>query len=221
MEQKMRLILLGCPGAGKGTQSQFISDKYDIPQISTGAMLRTAVAARTPLGIKAKTIMDSGGLVPDDIMIELVKERLKQPDCENGFLLDGFPRTIRQAEALKVAGVSLDYVIEIDVDDEEIVQRMSGRLIHPTSGRIYHAKYNPPAVEGIDDITGDPLIQRNDDREETVRQRLAVYHQQTKPLVAYYRDYVAAGDEKPPQYIQISGYGLVSDVQKRMSAVLG
>lgn len=216
----MRIVLLGCPGAGKGTQAQFISDTYHIPQISTGAMLRSAVAEQSPLGKKAKIIMDNGGLVPDELVIELVKQRLSQPDCTNGFLLDGYPRTIPQAEALRNANIELDYVIEIDVDDEEIVKRMSGRLMHAASGRVYHKIYNPPEVEGYDDITREPLVQRNDDREETVRQRLSVYHQQTKPLIEYYRHYPVFDESKVPQYIQISGYGKVSDVQKRIADVL-
>ncbi|MGL4668101.1 MAG: adenylate kinase, partial [Saezia sp.] len=182
----MRLILLGAPGAGKGTQAQFICATYGIPQISTGDMLRAAVKAGTPLGIAAKKVMDSGALVSDEIIIGLVKERIAEPDCAKGFLFDGFPRTIPQADAMKDAGVILDYVLEIDVPDELIVERMSGRLMHPTSGRTYHTKYNPPKVAGKDDVTAEPLIQRDDDKEETVRKRLDVYHEQTEPLLAYY-----------------------------------
>lgn len=215
----MRLILLGSPGAGKGTQAQFITEHFHIPQISTGAMLRTAVAAGTPLGKQAKAIMDAGGLVSDQIMIDLVKERISQADCRNGFLLDGFPRTIPQAEALTAEGISLDYVIEIVVDDEEIVKRMSGRLVHPTSGRTYHSEYHPPKIAGKDDITGEALIQRDDDKEETVRQRLTVYHQQTKPLVEYYQNYVKTHG-KGPKYAAINGVGDVTAIRDELFKIL-
>src|SRR5256885_10622262 len=196
----MKLILLGAPGAGKGTQATFICQKFGIPQISTGDMLRAAVKAGTPLGIAAKKVMDAGGLVSDDLIIGLVKERIAQPDCANGFLFDGFPRTIPQADALKTAGVKIDYVLEIDVPDEAIIERMSGRRVHVASGRTYHVKFNPPKVAGRDDVTGDELIQRDDDKEETVRKRLAVYHEQTEPLIAYYSDWAATGDPSAPQY---------------------
>lgn len=216
----MRLMLLGSPGAGKGTQAQFITEFYGIPQISTGAMLRAAAAAGTPLGQKAKAIMDAGQLVSDDIMINLVKERISQPDCKNGFLLDGFPRTIPQAEALVKAGVKLDYVIEIDVDDEEIVHRMSGRLVHPASGRTYHKDYHPPKVAGKDDETGEPLIQRDDDKEETVRHRLKVYHDQTKPLIDYYQNYIKLHHGHGPIYAAIAGEGDVQAIRDRIFLVL-
>ena len=189
----MRLILLGAPGAGKGTQAGFIKDKFNIPQISTGDMLRAAVKAGTPLGIAAKKIMDEGGLVSDDIIIGLVKDRLKEPDCAKGYLFDGFPRTIPQADAMKEAGVAIDYVLEIDVPDEAIIERMSGRRVHPASGRTYHVKFNPPKVAGKDDLTGEELIQRDDDKEETVKKRLSVYHEQTEVLVGYYNQWAASG----------------------------
>ena len=211
----MRLILLGAPGAGKGTQATFICKKFGIPQISTGDMLRAAVKAGTPLGIAAKKVMDSGGLVGDDIIIGLVKERLTQPDCVNGFLFDGFPRTIVQADAMKAAGVNLDIVLEIDVPDEAIVERMSGRRAHLASGRTYHVKFNPPKVEGIDDVTGEPLIQRDDDKEETVKKRLDVYQKQTRPLVSYYADWSASGDPVAPKYRKISGTGSVDEITAR------
>lgn len=216
----MRLMLLGSPGAGKGTQAQFITEQFHIPQISTGAMLRTAVAEGTPLGLQVKSIMESGQLISDKIMIELVKERLSQPDCENGFLLDGFPRTIPQAEALVQAGVNLDYVIEIIVDDEEIVKRMSGRVVHPASGRTYHNIYHPPKVAGKDDETGEPLIQREDDKEETVRHRLKVYHEQTKPLVHYYQHYLKMHHGKGPRYAAVNGQGNVEDIRNRIGEIL-
>jgi adenylate kinase len=215
----MRIILLGGPGAGKGTQAQFICEHYGIVQISTGAMLRAAVEAKTSLGLKAKAIMESGELVPDNLMIDLVKERVAQPDCKNGFLLDGFPRTIPQAEALKHENIRLDYVIEISVDDEEIVKRMSGRLIHPASGRVYHVVYNPPQRKGQDDLTGDILIQREDDKEETIRNRLAVYHAQTKPLVNYYT-HIHSQQPQSPVFAAVSGVGIVDDVKRRIFAVL-
>ena len=211
----MRLILLGAPGAGKGTQATFICQKYGIPQISTGDMLRAAVKAGTPLGIEAKKIMDSGGLVGDDLIINLVKERLTQPDCAKGFLFDGFPRTLPQADAMKAAGVKLDYVLEIDVPFDAIVERMSGRRSHPASGRTYHVKFNPPKVAGIDDVSGEPLIQRDDDREETVKKRLEVYSAQTRPLVAYYSDWAKAEPAAAPKYRAISGSGRVDEITTR------
>ena len=212
----MRLILLGAPGAGKGTQAKFICEKFGIPQISTGDMLRAAVKAGTPLGVEAKKVMDAGGLVSDDIIIGLVKDRLKQDDCKNGYLFDGFPRTIPQAEAMKEAGVAIDYVLEIDVPFDAIIERMSGRRVHVASGRTYHVKYNPPKAEGIDDETGEALIQRDDDKEETVKKRLDVYSQQTRPLVDYYSDWAAKGDPSakvaPPKYRKISGVGNVDEI---------
>jgi len=215
----MKLILLGPPGAGKGTQANFIKEKFGIPQISTGDMLRAAVKAGTPLGIEAKKVMDSGGLVSDDIIIGLVKDRLTQDDCKSGYMFDGFPRTIPQAEAMKAAGVAIDFVLEIDVPDSDIVERMSGRRAHLPSGRTYHVKFNPPKVEGKDDETGEPLVQRDDDKEETVKKRLDVYHSQTKPLVAYYSTWAASGDApnglKAPQYRKIAGQGAVEEITKR------
>ncbi|RZL92657.1 MAG: adenylate kinase, partial [Variovorax sp.] len=205
----MRLILLGAPGAGKGTQATFLCRKYGIPQISTGDMLRAAVKAGTPLGLQAKAVMESGALVSDDLIINLVKERLALPDCANGFLFDGFPRTIPQADAMKAAGVKLDYVLEIDVPFSDIIERMSGRRSHPASGRTYHVKFNPPKVEGIDDVTGEPLIQRDDDKEETVRKRLEVYSQQTRPLVDYYANWAKADPAAAPKYRAIAGVGSV------------
>ena len=210
----MRLILLGPPGAGKGTQAQFIREKFGIPQISTGDMLRAARAAKTPLGIAAGKIMDAGQLVSDDIIIGLVKERLREPDCKRGYLFDGFPRTIPQAEALKEAGVGLDYVLEIDVPDADIITRMTGRRVHPGSGRVYHLKFNPPKAQGKDDATGEPLIQRDDDKPETVKKRLDVYRQQTRPLVDYYRALPSV------KYRKISGIGAVDDVTQRALAAL-
>jgi adenylate kinase len=211
----MRLILLGPPGAGKGTQANFIKEKFDIPQISTGDMLRAAVKAGTPLGIEAKKIMDAGQLVSDDIIIGLVKDRLTQPDCQAGYMFDGFPRTIPQADAMKQAGVAIDFVLEIDVPDEEIIARMSGRRVHPASGRTYHVKFNPPKVAGKDDLTGEDLIQRDDDKEETVKKRLDVYHSQTKPLVDYYAGWAATGDAKAPRYRRIAGVGGVDEIRQR------
>ena len=208
----MKLILLGAPGAGKGTQANFICQKYGIPQISTGDMLRAAVKAGTPLGIEAKKVMDAGGLVSDDLIINLVKERIAQPDCANGFLFDGFPRTIPQAEAMKEAGVNLDYVLEIDVPFEAIIERMSGRRSHPASGRTYHVKVNPPKAEGVDDITGEPLVQRDDDKEETVKKRLEVYSQQTRPLVDYYSNWAKEDPAAAPKYRAISGMGSVEEI---------
>ncbi|WDU55536.1 adenylate kinase [Taylorella equigenitalis] len=210
----MRLILLGPPGAGKGTQANFIKNKYNIPQISTGDMLRATVKAGTPLGLQVKSIMESGGLVSDDIIINLVKERLKEDDCKKGYLFDGFPRTIPQAEALKDAGVDLDYVIEIDVPHDAIIERMSGRRTHPASGRTYHIKFNPPKIDGKDDETGEELIQRDDDKEETVRKRLDVYENQTRPLVDFYSKWAESGDSKAPKYIKINGVGDVDSISK-------
>ena len=208
----MRLILLGAPGAGKGTQATFICQKYGIPQISTGDMLRAAVKAGTPLGIEAKKVMDAGGLVSDALIINLVKDRIAQPDCAKGFLFDGFPRTIPQAEAMKAAGVKLDYVLEIDVPFEAIVERMSGRRSHPASGRTYHVKFNPPKVEGKDDVTGEPLVQRDDDKEETVKKRLEVYSSQTRPLVNYYSNWAQQDPAAAPKYRAISGTGSVENI---------
>ena len=216
----MRLILLGAPGAGKGTQATQICKKYGIPQISTGDMLRGAVKAGTPLGLQAKSVMESGGLVSDDLIIKLVKERIAQPDCANGFLFDGFPRTIPQAEAMKDAGVKLDYVLEIDVPFDAIIERMSGRRSHPASGRTYHVKFNPPKVEGKDDVTGEPLVQRDDDKEDTVRKRLDVYSQQTRPLVDYYGNWAKADPANAPKYRAISGTGTVEDITARALAAL-
>ena len=216
----MRLILLGAPGAGKGTQATFICQKYGIPQISTGDMLRAAVKAGSPLGLQAKSVMDAGGLVSDALIIDLVKERLTQPDCSKGFLFDGFPRTIPQADAMKAAGVALDYVVEIDVPFAAIVERMSGRRSHPASGRTYHVRFNPPKKEGLDDITGEALIQREDDREETVNKRLEVYSAQTRPLVAYYSDWARAEPSKAPKYRAVDGTGDVADITARVLAAL-
>ena len=215
----MRIILLGAPGAGKGTQAKFIMSSYAIPQISTGDMLRAAVKAESPLGLQVKDIMASGGLVSDDIIISLVKERITQEDCKNGFLFDGFPRTIPQAEALQAAGVEIDHVLEIHVDDEEIVKRLSGRRVHPDSGRIYHIVHNPPKEEGVDDVTGEPLIQRDDDKEETVRKRLSVYHEQTEPLVEYYKQMSA--ETGGTQCSKVAGVGDMEDIKKKIFEVLG
>ena len=209
----MRLILLGAPGAGKGTQANFIKEKYNIPQISTGDMLRAAIKAGTELGLAAKKVMDAGQLVSDDIIIGLVKERLKEADCANGYLFDGFPRTIAQADAMKESGVNIDYVLEIDVPDELIVERMSGRRSHPASGRVYHVKFNPPKVEGKDDVTGEPLVQRDDDTEETVKKRLAVYHNQTEVLLGYYNKWAQSGLPGAPKYRRISGVGPVEAIR--------
>lgn len=216
----MRLILLGAPGAGKGTQAAFICQKFGIPQISTGDMLRAAVKAGTPLGIEAKKVMDSGGLVSDDLIINLVKERIAQADCANGFLFDGFPRTIPQADAMKAAGVKLDYVLEIDVPFDAIIERMSGRRSHPASGRTYHVKFNPPKVAGVDDVTGEPLVQRADDQEETVKKRLDVYSAQTRPLVDYYANWAKADASSAPKYRAISGTGSVEDITNRAFTAL-
>jgi len=216
----MRLILLGAPGAGKGTQAQFICERYKIPQISTGDMLRAAVKEGTELGLKVKEIMNSGGLVSDDIIIALVKERISQPDCENGFLFDGFPRTIPQAQAMKDAGVKIDHVLEIAVDDEEIVKRLAGRRVHPGSGRVYHLEYQPPKEEGKDDVTGEALIQRDDDRESTVRNRLAVYHEQTAPLVDYYRQWAQQDPQAAPEYHRVEGVGSIDDITRQVIEAL-
>lgn len=217
----MRIILLGAPGAGKGTQAQLIMQKYGIPQISTGDMLRAAVKAGTELGLAAKKIMDAGGLVSDDIIIGLVKDRIAQPDCKNGFLFDGFPRTIPQAEAMIQAGVDIDHVIEIHVDDAEIIERLSGRRVHPASGRVYHVKYNPPKVAGKDDVSGDDLVQRDDDKEETVRKRLDIYHTQTKQLVGFYQNLATANAGHAPKYARIEGVGSVDGIAAKLFAILG
>jgi adenylate kinase len=217
----MRLILLGPPGAGKGTQANYVKEKYHIPQISTGDMLRAAARAGTPLGLEAKKLMDQGQLVPDDIIINLVKERIKEADCAKGFLFDGFPRTIPQAEAMKEAGVAIDYVVEIDVPDEEIIKRMSGRRVHLASGRTYHIVFNPPKVPGKDDVTGEDLVQRADDREETVKERLSVYHAQTKALVDYYSAWAKGGRPGAPRYARIPGVGSVTSIRDQIFDALG
>lgn len=217
----MKVILLGGPGAGKGTQAGFITDKYNIPQISTGDMLRAHVKSGSELGIAAKKIMDEGGLVSDDIIMGMIKERIQEDDCKNGYLFDGFPRTIPQADALKDGGISVDAVVEIDVDDDEIIKRMSGRRVHLASGRTYHVKFNPPEVEGKDDKTGEDLVQRDDDQEETVKKRLDVYHEQTEPLIAYYSDWAASGEEGAAAYHKIAGIGGVDDIRDKIFAALG
>ncbi len=216
----MKIILLGPPGAGKGTQANYIKNKYGIPQISTGDMLRAAVKAGTPLGVEAKKVMDAGGLVSDDIIMGLIDERIAQEDCAEGFLLDGFSRTLAQAEALRGMGITIDAVVEIDVEDAEIVRRMSGRRAHLASGRTYHVEFNPPKKEGLDDVTGEPLVQRDDDREETVRKRLAVYHEQTKPLVDYYSAWSESKEEDAPKYVRIGGTGSVTDIRDAIFAGL-
>ncbi len=216
----MRVILLGGPGAGKGTQANYIKERYNIPQISTGDMLRAAVKAGTPLGVEAKKVMDAGGLVSDDIILGLIDERLKEDDCKNGYLFDGFPRTLAQADALKSKGVSVDAVVEIDVDDNEIIKRMSGRRVHLASGRTYHVVFNPPKEEGKDDATGEPLIQRDDDQEETVRQRLKVYHDQTEPLIDYYSKWANSADAGKPRYVKINGIGKVEEIRDAIFAGL-
>jgi adenylate kinase len=216
----MRLILLGPPGAGKGTQAAFIRDAYRIPQISTGDMLRAAVKAGTPLGLAVKEVMDKGALVSDDVIVRLVKDRLCGPDCARGYLFDGFPRTIPQAEAMKHGDVGIDYIIEIDVPDAAIVERMSGRRVHLASGRTYHIKFNPPRHTGRDDVTGEPLIQREDDHEETVRHRLAVYHAQTEPLITYYTQWEASGDPRAPRYRKVNGLGTVEGIRDACMAAL-
>lgn len=216
----MRIILLGAPGAGKGTQANFIKEKYNIPQISTGDMLRAAVKAGTPLGLEAKKFMDAGGLVPDEVIIGLVKERIKDADCQSGFLFDGFPRTIPQAAAMKDAGVNIDYVVEIDVRDEEIIQRLSGRRVHPASGRIYHIAFNPPKVAGKDDVTGEDLVQRDDDKEEVIRKRLEVYHAQTEQLVGYYSDWANSGTGGAPKYVKVAGVGDMETIKNNIFSAL-
>jgi len=216
----MRIILLGAPGAGKGTQATFIKEHYNIPQISTGDMLRAAVKAGTPLGLEAKSYMDSGGLVPDAVIIGLVSERIKDADCKNGFLFDGFPRTIPQADAMKEAGVMIDYVVEIDVPDHAIIERMSGRRSHPESGRTYHVKFNPPKVTGKDDVTGEDLIQREDDKEETVKKRLEVYHDQTKPLVDYYANWASSGTAGAPKHVKVNGLGEMNTIRDNIFTAL-
>jgi adenylate kinase len=216
----MRLILLGGPGAGKGTQANYIKENYQIPQISTGDMLRAAVKAGTELGKKAKEVMDAGGLVPDDVIIGLVKERIQEADCQKGFLFDGFPRTIPQADAMKEAGVAIDAVVDIDVPDSEIIKRMSGRRVHLASGRTYHIVFNPPKVEGKDDVTGEPLIQRDDDQEETVRKRLDVYHSQTEPLIGYYKKWESSGQAAAPKYVRIEGVGKVDEIRNQIFSAL-
>ena len=216
----MRILLLGLPGAGKGTQAQFLIEKFGIPQISTGDMLRAAIKADTALGREAKTYMDRGALVPDHIVIELVRARVREPDCARGFIMDGFPRTLPQAEALRAAGIDIDYVIEIEVSDQEILRRMSGRRVHPGSGRSYHVDFKPPRVQGRDDVTGEPLVQRPDDNEETVRRRIATYHTQTKPLVNYYLSWAASGDPRAPHYVNIYGTGSVEHIRDKICATL-
>lgn len=216
----MRIILLGAPGAGKGTQATFIKEHFDIPQISTGDMLRAAVKAGTPLGLEAKSFMDSGGLVPDAVIIGLVTERIKETDCKNGFLFDGFPRTIPQADAMKNAGVDIDYVVEIDVPDSAIVERMSGRRSHPDSGRTYHVTFNPPKVAGKDDVTGEDLVQREDDKEETVKKRLDVYHDQTKPLVDYYANWANSGAAVAPKHVKVNGMGDMNNIRDSIFSAL-
>jgi len=216
----MKIILLGMPGAGKGTQAQFLMDKYRIPQISTGDMLRSAIKEGTPLGKEAKSYMDRGALVPDGIVIELVKQRVKAPDCAKGYIIDGFPRTIPQAEALRDAGIDIDYVAEIAVGDAEILRRMSGRRVHMASGRTYHITFNPPKVAGKDDITGEDLVQRADDNEETVKKRIAGYHSQTQPLIAFYSKWAASGDKRAPRIVNVPGTGKVEEIRDRMFAAL-
>ena len=216
----MRLILLGAPGAGKGTQANFIKEKYNIPQISTGDMLRAAIKAGTELGMAAKKVMDAGGLVSDDIIIGLVQERLKQPDCANGYLFDGFPRTVAQADSMKDSGVAVDYVLEIDVPDDSIIERMDGRRVHPGSGRVYHVKFNPPKVEGKDDVTGEDLVQRDDDKAETVKKRLDVYHNQTEVLLGYYNTWAQSGEPGAPKYRRIAGVGPVEQIRDSAFAAL-
>lgn len=216
----MRIILLGLPGAGKGTQARFLIEKYRIPQISTGDMLRTAIKEGTPAGLKASDYMERGELVPDEIVIELVKERLRAPDCARGFIMDGFPRTIGQAEALRDAGIDIDFIVEIEVSDGEILRRMSGRRVHPRSGRSYHVEFNPPKVPGKDDVTGEPLVQRRDDNEDTVRQRISIYHSQTKPLIEFYMKWRASGDPRAPLYVNIYGKGSVEHIRDKLFAAL-
>mgnify|MGYP003643701567 CR=1 FL=1 len=217
----MRAILLGGPGAGKGTQATYITERYGIPQISTGDMLRAAVKAGTALGVEAKKVMDAGQLVSDEIILGLVKERTQQEDCAKGFLFDGFPRTLAQADALKTQGVDIDFVVEIDVDDEEIIKRMSGRRAHLASGRTYHVIYNPPKVEGKDDVTGEDLVQRDDDKEDTVRERLRIYHEQTEPLIKYYSSWAKSGEGNAPKYIKVDGIGKVDEIRDTIFSALG
>lgn len=216
----MRILLLGLPGAGKGTQAQFLMEKYGIPQISTGDMLRAAIKADTPLGREARKYMEAGRLVPDEIVTGLVKERIKEPDCRNGFIADGFPRTLAQADALRESGIDIDFVVEIEVSDNEILRRMSGRRVHPGSGRSYHVEFKPPVVPGRDDVTGEPLVHREDDNEETVRQRIATYHAQTKPLIGYYMKWAATGDPRAPHYVNIYGTGSVEHIRDKLFAAL-
>jgi len=216
----MRLILLGGPGAGKGTQATFITEKFGIPQISTGDMLRAAVKAATPLGLEAKKIMDAGGLISDDIITGLVKDRVAESDCKDGFLLDGFPRTIPQADAMRELNIDIDYVVEISVDDNEIIKRMSGRRAHLSSGCTYHTIYNPPKKEGVDDITGEALVQRDDDKEETVKKRLSIYHEQTEPLISYYQDYSQRGESSSPKYVKVEGIGSVDSIREKVLAAI-
>ena len=217
----MRAILLGGPGAGKGTQATYIKERYGIPQISTGDMLRAAVKAGTPLGVEAKKVMDAGGLISDNIILGLVEERIQQDDCSKGFLFDGFPRTLAQADSLKTQGVDIDFVVEIDVDDEEIIKRMSGRRAHLASGRTYHVIYNPPKVEGKDDVTGEDLVQRDDDQEDTVRERLRIYHEQTEPLINYYSSWASSGEGNAPQYVRVDGIGKVEEIRDSIFKQLG
>lgn len=216
----MRLILLGGPGAGKGTQATFITEKYGIPQISTGDMLRAAVKAETPLGLEAKKIMDQGGLISDEIITGMVKDRVQEADCKNGYLLDGFPRTIPQANAMREFSIDVDYVVEISVDDAEIIKRMSGRRAHLASGRTYHTIYNPPKEEGKDDVTGEPLVQRDDDKEETVKKRLDIYHEQTEPLINYYHQFAESGEDTSPKYVKVNGVGSVDDIKAKVFSAL-
>lgn len=216
----MKIILLGPPGAGKGTQAQILKEKFNIPQISTGEILRAEIKAQTVLGIKLKSIVDSGALVPDDIILEIVQKKISSPECKNGYLFDGFPRTIPQAEALKKAGIKIDYVIEIDVPDLEIIKRMSGRRVHLASGRTYHLSFNPPKKEGLDDLTSEPLVQREDDKEETVKKRLSVYHEQTSPLVNFYTEYSKSGQKESPNYIKLSGLGEISEINKKLLSLI-
>ncbi len=216
----MRILLLGMPGAGKGTQAQFLMSKFGIPQVSTGDMLRAAIKAGTPLGLEAKRTMDGGALVPDHLVVELVKARIKGPDCARGFIMDGFPRTLPQAAALRESGIDVDFIVEIEVGDSEILRRMGGRRVHPGSGRTYHVEYNPPKVPGKDDVTGEPLVQRPDDNEETVRKRIATYHSQTKPLIAYYLKWAESGDPRAPKYVNIYGRGTVEHIRDKIFAAL-
>lgn len=216
----MRILLLGLPGAGKGTQAQFLIERYKIPQISTGDMLRAAMKENSPLGVEARSYMDRGALVPDNLVIDLASERISKPDCSNGFIMDGFPRTLPQAEALRQAGIDIDFVIEIEVGDGEILRRMSGRRVHPASGRSYHIEFNPPKVAGKDDVTGEPLVQRADDNEGTVMKRIATYHSQTKPLVNYYLSWAASGDPRAPNYVNIYGRGSVEHIRDKVFAAI-